>query len=122
MSGHIWVLGSHACFAAQVEERLRFYEDGVAPTKNLTAMQDALRTVAETAAAAAPMEDGVDPEEGVDAEARAVAAQPKKGKVRRQPALSYCVVRKTQWREQQYMREDCPSVISWSCLSVWSVH
>lgn len=69
----------------QVEERLRFYEDGVAPTKNLTAMQDALRTVAETAAAAAPVgEDAVDPEEGVDAEARAVAAQPKKGKVRRQ--------------------------------------
>ena len=30
-----------------MEERLRFYEDGVAPTKNLTAMQDALRKVAE---------------------------------------------------------------------------
>jgi len=72
----------------QVEERLRFYEDGVAPTKNLTAMQDALRTVAETAAAAPVGEDAVDPEEGVDAEARAVAAQPKKGKVRRPPALA----------------------------------
>jgi len=29
----------------QVEERLRFYEDGVAPTKNLTAMQEAMATV-----------------------------------------------------------------------------
>lgn len=26
----------------QVEERLRFYEEGVAPTKNLTAMQEVL--------------------------------------------------------------------------------
>lgn len=29
----------------QVEERLRFYEEGVAPTKNLTAMQEALASV-----------------------------------------------------------------------------
>ena len=29
----------------QVEERLRFYEEGVAPTKNLTAMQAAIETV-----------------------------------------------------------------------------
>lgn len=28
----------------QVEERLRFYEDGVAPTKNLTAMAEAMAT------------------------------------------------------------------------------
>lgn len=28
----------------QVEERLRFYEEGVAPTKNSTAMQEALAT------------------------------------------------------------------------------
>ncbi len=26
----------------QVEERLKFYEDGIAPTKNMTAMQAAL--------------------------------------------------------------------------------
>lgn len=42
----------------QVEERLRFYEDGVAPTKNLTAMQDALRKVAE---AEGPDADGDEP-------------------------------------------------------------
>jgi hypothetical protein len=28
-----------------VEERLRFYEEGVAPTKNLTAMQEVLKQV-----------------------------------------------------------------------------
>ncbi len=56
----------------QVEERLRFYEDGVAPTKNLTAMQDALRTIAE---AAGPME-----EDG--AGGGAADGQPKKAKVR----------------------------------------
>ena len=60
----------------QVEERLRFYEDGVAPTKNLTAMQDALRTIAETAAPAG--EDG----------AEAGAAEPKKGKVRKHNAIA----------------------------------
>lgn len=41
-----------------MEERLRFYEDGVAPTKNLTAMQDALRKVAEDAG---PDADGDEP-------------------------------------------------------------
>ena len=57
-----------------MEERLRFYEDGVAPTKNLTAMQDALRTIAE---AAAPMED-----DGAADAGAAEEGQPKKGKVR----------------------------------------
>ena len=57
---------------------MRFYEDGIAPTKNLTAMQDAMRTIAE---AAAPME-----EDGVDA--AAAEDQLKKGKVRlRHPSL-----------------------------------
>ena len=56
----------------QVEERLRFYEDGVAPTKNLTAMQDALRSIAE---AAGPMQED-------DANGGATEGQPKKTKVR----------------------------------------
>jgi len=35
----------------QVEERLRFYEDGVAPTKNLTAMAEAMATARGSASA-----------------------------------------------------------------------
>ena len=101
-----------------MEERLRFYEDGVAPTKNLTAMQDALRTVAETAAAAPVGEDAVDPEEGVDAEARAVAAQPKKGKVRPQLAFSHAGFKILRCdghggASSSTMHEACPFVISW---------
>jgi nucleolar protein 56 len=57
----------------QVEERLRFYEEGVAPTKNLAAMQAAIATAggkellaaaAATAAAGATDADGAAPDTG----------------------------------------------------------
>ena len=55
---------------------MRFYEDGVAPTKNLTAMQDAMQTAADEAGAAAPAED---------ADAAPADASGKKKKVRQRP-------------------------------------
>lgn len=33
----------------QVEERLRFYEEGVAPKKNITAMQEAMKALGDAA-------------------------------------------------------------------------
>lgn len=43
----------------QVEERLRFYEEGIAPTKNSTAMQEALASARVSFACAAFIHDRV---------------------------------------------------------------